>query len=195
MSPLLFFNDHIKLTFHPLSFWAKVNPYTRTPVNAVWLIVFFAVALNLIGIGSTLTIIAIFNITAPALDLSYATVILARNIYSQRIEFRPGPYTLGWLQKPLNAITIVWVFFISVVLLFPTTKPVTSTNMNYAVAVGGVIAMFSLGWWYAGARKYVVISYLDFGLIFEGYTRGHEQKIFCNALLRKMARKLLGLTI
>ncbi|KUJ15073.1 amino acid transporter [Mollisia scopiformis] len=134
-------------------FFSKVNATTRTPVNAVWLIVAFSCALNLIGIGSTLTIVAIFNITAPALDLSYATVILARNIYASRIEFRPGPYTLGRWQTPLNAVTCTWVFFISVILLFPTIRPVTATNMNYAVVVAGVIALFSLGWWWAGARK------------------------------------------
>lgn len=134
-------------------YWSKVNPYTQTPVNAVWLIVFSSVALNLIGTGSTLTIVAIFNITAPALDMSYAAVILARNIYAHRIDFRPGPYQLGMWQKPLNAVTCAWVFFISLVLLFPTIKPVTATNMNYAAAVAGSIAVFSLGWWWASARK------------------------------------------
>jgi amino acid transporter len=137
----------------PSSFFSKINPYTNTPLNAVWLIVLFSTALNLIGSGSTLTIVAIFNITAPALDLSYAAVILARNIYAHRIEFRPGPYQLGIWQKPLNAITCTWVFFISVVLLFPTIRPVTATNMNYASAVGGAIAVFNLGWWWAGARR------------------------------------------
>jgi amino acid transporter len=130
-----------------------VNPYTNTPVNAVWLVVVFSIVLNLIGIGSTQTMVAIFNITAPALDISYATVILARNIYASRIEFRPGPYVLGWMQKPLNTVTIVWVFFISVVLLFPTVRPVTPTNFNYAAVVAAAIALFSFGWWWAGARK------------------------------------------
>lgn len=31
--------------------------------------------------------------------------------------------------------------------------------MNYAVAVGAGIAIFSLGWWWAGARKYVFPSH------------------------------------
>ncbi len=48
----------------------------------------------------------------------------------------------------MNYITITWVFFISIVLLFPTATPVTPTNMNYAVAVAAFIAIFSLGWWY-----------------------------------------------
>lgn len=113
----------------------------------------FAVLLNCIGIGSTETIVSIFNITAPALDLSYIAVIFARNFYASQITFVPGPYVLGWMQKPLNYIAIIWVVFISVVLFFPTIRPVTSGNMNYAVCVGGVIALFAWGWWFAGARK------------------------------------------
>jgi len=111
--------------------------------------------MTLIGIGSTLTIVAIFNITAPALDFSYALVILARNVYAHRIQFIPGPYQLGMWQKPVNAVTCTWVFFISIVLLFPTIRPVTALNMNYASAVAAFIALFSLGWWFAGARRYV----------------------------------------
>ncbi|TVY84852.1 putative amino-acid permease [Lachnellula suecica] len=134
-------------------YFSKINEYTRTPVNAVWLCVAFCSCMTLIGIGSTLTIVAIFNITAPALDFSYALVILARNIYAHRIKFVPGPYQLGMWQKPVNIITCTWVFFISIVLLFPTIRPVTALNMNYASAVGAFIAVFSLGWWFAGARK------------------------------------------
>lgn len=134
-------------------FFSKVNPLTNTPINAVWLVVVFSIILNCIGIGSSETIVSIFNITAPALDLSYVAVILARIIYSAQIDFQPGPYVLGCMQKPLNAIAIVWVFFISAVLLFPTTRPVTPQNMNYAVVVGAAIALFAWGWWWAGARK------------------------------------------
>ncbi|KAL3419696.1 Amino-acid permease BAT1 [Phlyctema vagabunda] len=135
------------------SFWSKVNPYTETPINSVWLVVMFAIALNCIAIGSEQTIVAIFNITAPALDMSYATVILARNIYAHRIEFQPGPFQLGRWQKPLNFIAVVWVSFISIVLMLPTVRPVTPSNMNYAIVVAAVIALFSLVWWWAGARK------------------------------------------
>lgn len=129
--------------------------------------------------------VAIFNITAPALDLSYATVILARNIYASRIEFRPGPYVLGRMQKPLNLITIVWVFFISVVLLFPTVRPVTATNFNYAVVVAAAIAAFSWGWWWAGARKWVdipLLCNLTLNLLTTSVTESildQKRKIYC----------------
>lgn len=36
---------------------------------------------------------------------------------------------------------------------FPTIKPVTVLNMNYASVVGAAIAVFSLGWWWSGPRK------------------------------------------
>jgi len=32
-------------------------------------------------------------------------------------------------------------------------RPVTLANMNYAVVVAAGIAVFALGWWWAGARK------------------------------------------
>jgi amino acid transporter len=110
-------------------FWSKVNPYTQTPVNAVWLVVLFSICLNCIGIGSTETILSIFNITAPALDLSYIAVILAHIVYERRVVFIEGPFTLGKWSRPINITAIVWVCFISVVLFFPPVKPITAQNM------------------------------------------------------------------
>lgn len=135
------------------SFWSKVNTRTHTPVNAVWLVVAFCTCLDLIGIGSTLTITAIFNITAPALDISYIAVIIAHRWYEDRVVFHAGPYTMGRWSKPVNAVAVTWVIFISVVLFFPTVNPVTPTNMNYAICVAAFIGLFSTVWWYAGARK------------------------------------------
>ncbi|KAK3724484.1 polyamine transporter tpo5 [Vermiconidia calcicola] len=135
------------------SFWSKINPITGTPVNAVWFVAVFCGCLNLIGLGSTQTIYAIFNLCAPCLDLSYIAVIFAHLVYSGKVQFIEGPFTLGRLSKPMNVLAISWVLFISVVLFFPTLKPVTATNMNYAIVVAGFVGMFSLGWWWAGARE------------------------------------------
>ncbi|KZM26784.1 amino acid transmembrane transporter [Ascochyta rabiei] len=134
-------------------FWSKVNSRTHTPVNAVWLVVAFCSCLDLIGIGSTLTITAIFNITAPALDMSYIAVIIAHRWYEDRVVFHPGPYTMGRWSKPVNGVAVTWVLFISAVLFFPTVHPVTFSNMNYAICVAAFIGLFSALWWYAGARK------------------------------------------
>jgi amino acid transporter len=158
------------LTARYSRFLARVNKTTHTPVNSVWFVVFFSAVLNLIAIGSTETASAIFNITAPALDISYISVILAHQIYRHRVKFIEGPFTLGRWGRPINLISIIWVIFVSVVLFFPPTRPVTATNMwvvtlryqsqvnscfnrNYAICVAAFIAIFSLSWWWLSARR------------------------------------------
>lgn len=137
------------------AFWSKINKRTSTPVHAVWLVVAFCACLNLIGIGSTETIIAIFNLCAPALDLSYIAVLFAHLYYTywlKDVEFVAGKYTMSFLRIPRKMLAIAWVLFISVILFFPTTKPITAQNMNYAIVVGAGVAIFALSWWWLGAR-------------------------------------------
>lgn len=111
------------------SLLSRVNKHTNTPVNAVWFVVSFSIALNCIAIGSVETATAIFSITAPALDLSYIAVILAHQLYKSKVDFVEGPFTLGKWGKPVNIVAIVWVLFISTILFFPTQVPVTAANM------------------------------------------------------------------
>ncbi|OQD75918.1 hypothetical protein PENDEC_c005G02857 [Penicillium decumbens] len=133
-------------------FLSKVNPYTHTPVNAVWFVVFFSICLNCIAIGSTETATAIFSVTAPALDLSYVSVILAHQIYKKKVKFVEGPFTLGRWGTLINYIAVIWVLFISTILFFPSRLPVTPANMNYAICVVAFIAIFALVWWWVDAR-------------------------------------------
>lgn len=135
--------------------WSQINTHTGTPVNAVWLVVGFCACLNLIGLGSTQTITAIFNLCAPCLDLSYIAVIVARLWYAdfrQRVRVAQGPYVPKF-RVARNVMATAWVLFISVVLFYPTSNPVTALNMNYAVVVGGFVALFALSWWWLGARN------------------------------------------
>lgn len=111
------------------NFLSKVNPSTHTPVNSVWFVVFFSIGLNCIAIGSTETATAIFNVTAPALDLSYVSVILAHQLYKSKVKFIEGPFTLGKWGAPINYVAVIWVLFISIILFFPPQVPVTGANM------------------------------------------------------------------
>lgn len=127
--------------------------FTQTPLYSVWAVVVFCCLLNLIALGSAQTINGIFGVTAPAMDLSYIAVIAARLYYEKTCPAAKGPFVLGRWQKPINMIAIVWTIFISFILLFPPTHPVTAENMNYAVVIAGFIALFALCFWYAGAKK------------------------------------------
>ncbi|KAI1078910.1 amino acid permease, variant [Whalleya microplaca] len=140
----------------------KMNTYTQTPLYSVWAVVLACCLLNLIALGSTQTISGIFGVTAPAMDMSYVAVIAARLYYSakteteNRIVIRRGPFRLGRWQKPINAVAVAWVTFVSVILFFPPEYPVTALNMNYAVAIAAFIALFAVAWWYLQARRFYI---------------------------------------
>ncbi|KAE8148187.1 amino acid/polyamine transporter I [Aspergillus avenaceus] len=131
---------------------SKIHPKTQTPVNAVWFVVISSICLNCIAIGSTETATAIFSITAPALDISYVSVILAHRLYKHKVKFVEGPFTLGTCGAWINWISVLWVVFISGVLFFPPSVPVTVVNMNYGICVGAFIAVFAWVWWWVTAR-------------------------------------------
>ena len=57
--------------------WTKILPLTGTPILAVWICVFFCIAINLIGLGSYTAILGVFNVTAIALDWSYCMYLPA----------------------------------------------------------------------------------------------------------------------
>jgi len=133
------------------SVWLRVNRVTGTPIYAVWVSVFWCVAINLIGLGSYTAISGVFNITAIALDWSYCIPIFCKLAFG-RFE-RPGPFSLGRAGVLVNAWALVWTAFVSVIFLFPTVSPVSAVNMNYAIAFLGLILLFAAGFWFASGRR------------------------------------------
>lgn len=131
----------------------QMNSHTQTPLYSVWAVVVFCCLLNLIALGSTQTVNGIFGVTAPAMDLSYVAVLAARLYYEKQLPVKKGPFSLGRWQKPINIMAIVWVSFISVILFFPPSYPVTALNMNYALAIAAFIALFAITWWYLEAKR------------------------------------------
>ncbi|KAH8592743.1 amino acid/polyamine transporter I [Bisporella sp. PMI_857] len=118
-----------------------MNHKTLTPLYSVWLVVAICSCLSLIALGSVETINSIFGITAPALDCSYMAVVAFKLYYSdytKQLTVRKGPFTLGKYSMPINIIALCWTSLITVILLFPTTRPITSTNM-YVLFPGRVL--------------------------------------------------------
>jgi amino acid transporter len=135
------------------SYLAHVNPITHTPLRAVWGTVGCCFLLLMVGVASEDGMVTVFNLTAPALDLSYAAVIAARWWYRNEVEFVAGPWTLGKYGFAVNAVAVGWVVGISGVLFLPVRWPITWGNMNYAPVVAATMAGVSLAWWYAGANR------------------------------------------
>jgi hypothetical protein len=55
--------------------------------------------INLIGLGSYITIVAIFNMCAIVLAWSYCIPILCKLPFNR---FEPGPWNLEWVGRLVN---------------------------------------------------------------------------------------------
>ncbi|OQO14761.1 hypothetical protein B0A48_00143 [Cryoendolithus antarcticus] len=131
--------------------WTKILPLTGTPVLAVWVCVFFCIAINLIGLGSYTAIAGVFNVCAIALDWSYCIPIACKLIFG---NFKPGPWHLGKFSYIVNIWACLWTLFVSIIFLCPTVRPTTAENMNYAVVFLSAILVFATAYWFAQGRKW-----------------------------------------
>ena len=110
------------------SVWTKILPLTGTPINAVWISVFFCIAINLIGLGSYIAIEGVFNVTAIALDWSYCIPIFCKLVFG---KFEPGPWHLGRFSYAINAWACIWTLFVSIIFIMPTALPVKPDNVSF----------------------------------------------------------------
>ena len=107
--------------------WYKINKTTQTPLNAVWIFVIVCTLINLVGLGSYTAIAAIFNLTAIALDWSYVIPIICKMMTN---KFEQGPWHLGKFSYAINLWAVVWTFFVTIIYVLPTIRPVTAENVS-----------------------------------------------------------------
>nr|POF18596.1 putative amino-acid permease c15c4.04c [Quercus suber] len=133
------------------SLWTKILPLTGTPILAVWISVFWCIAINLIGLGSYTAIAGVFNVCAIALDWSYCIPIFCKLIFG---NFQPGPWHLGKFSKAVNVWACLWTLFVSIIFVMPTALPVSADTMNYAIVYLGAILFFSMLYWVVFGHKH-----------------------------------------
>ncbi|OQD70401.1 hypothetical protein PENDEC_c024G02449 [Penicillium decumbens] len=129
--------------------WVKVTPWTGTPLYAVWISVFFCIAINLIGLGSYAAISGVFTVCSIALDWSYCIPILCKMIFG---KFQRGPWHMGPLSWIVNLWACLWTLFVSVIFVLPTEMPVAPDSMNYACVYLAAVLLFALIYWYIRGR-------------------------------------------
>ncbi|TKA69822.1 hypothetical protein B0A55_07506 [Friedmanniomyces simplex] len=133
------------------SVWTKILPLTGTPILAVWISVFWCIAINLIGLGSYTAIAGVFNVCAIALDWSYCIPIVCKLAFG---KFERGPWHLGKFSPFINAWACIWTLFVSIIFVMPTALPVSAESMNYAIVYLGAILFFSSVYWVIRGRKF-----------------------------------------
>lgn len=107
--------------------WIKIAPWTGTPLYAVWMSVFFCIAINLIALGSYIAISGVFTVCAIALDWSYCIPILCKLLFG---KFEPGPWHMGPFSTIVNIWACLWTLFVSIIFVLPTAMPVTAASVR-----------------------------------------------------------------
>ncbi|PTB73933.1 hypothetical protein M440DRAFT_1446517 [Trichoderma longibrachiatum ATCC 18648] len=118
----------------------------------VGITVFFT-AINHVGCRNDrfLLLLAILSVSTIALTVSYAMPIIVLLIVG-RDKLPPGEFRLGRLGMPLNIISIVYCAITTVFFLFPGVPNPAPSDMNYAIAVFGVMLVAAVGFWFVKGR-------------------------------------------
>ncbi|RCI16332.1 hypothetical protein L249_3164 [Ophiocordyceps polyrhachis-furcata BCC 54312] len=137
------------------SLFKEVSGTGSVPVKAAILVFLIAVAVSLSILGSTVAFSAITAATVSCQNISYLFLFLTRFTLG-RSRFKPAAWNLGSLSQPIGYITIIWLSFLSVVLLLPQVFPVTVQTLNYSPICLAIVTFVSLvGWhfpWGLGGR-------------------------------------------
>jgi choline transport protein len=124
------------------------------PLNALVLISVVCFILSLIYIGSSTAYNAIISLSALALSISYIipiTFFMLRKIRGPKLDY--GPFTLGHWGIPINMFSLIYLIYITIWMPFPSLRPVTSINMNYAGPVFLVVVIGALTDWFVSGHK------------------------------------------
>jgi len=99
--------------------WKIVNPYTKTPVNAVWFNVTIGVLMLLLIFGGAITIGALFSVGAIAAYVAFTSPTFIR-VFLVGNRFRKGPWHLGPFSIPCGVIAVCFVTLMIPILNFPS---------------------------------------------------------------------------
>ncbi|KAJ6630135.1 amino acid permease [Mycena sp. CBHHK59/15] len=159
------------------------STWTLTPLRAIWFSTIFSILPGLLDLASPVAAAAIFSLTAIALDLSYIIPIFLRRVYEHHpeVNFKPGPFYMGngLLGWAANCACILWTLFVCVIFSFPTIRPVTKLNMNYASVITIGVLFLSLVWYFLDAHKHYsgpTSNIRELGATSEGSAQDEKEK-------------------
>ncbi|PHH63091.1 hypothetical protein CDD81_6336 [Ophiocordyceps australis] len=124
----------------------RVSGNNAAPVNAALLVVAIAALVSLTVLGSSVAFSAITATTVICQSMSYLFVLFTRYTFG-KTTFEPAAWNLGFLSRPIGYLSILWLTFLSCILLLPQVFPVTMRTLNYApICLIIVTAVSFIGW-------------------------------------------------
>ncbi|KAL5044339.1 hypothetical protein BDW71DRAFT_199029 [Aspergillus fruticulosus] len=136
----------------------RIDLNTEMPTRAILATSTILALLGLINIGSTTAFNAILSLAVLGLQVSYLVpvmLMLWRRLSPAKSTLNYGPWRLGALGVPINIVSVLYLSYTTIFMVFPPYQPVTAENMNYSSLIFGAVLIFSAAYWvYKGRRQY-----------------------------------------
>ncbi|POR39055.1 Choline transport protein [Tolypocladium paradoxum] len=133
-------------------YFAHVDAKWKVPARSLWL---QAVIVSLVGVlylFANTVLQAVLSVSTIALTVSYAIPIVALLVVG-RDKMPPGEFSLGRLGPLINVVSIAYCAVTTVFFFFPTRPNPPPSDMNFAIAVFGVMLVVAVGFWLVQGRK------------------------------------------
>ncbi|KAH6888457.1 amino acid/polyamine transporter I [Thelonectria olida] len=133
-------------------YFSYIDPVWHVPARALWLQGFIIALIGVLYLFSNTVLEAILSVSTIALTISYSIPILTLLVVG-RDQLPPGEFTLGKYGRVVNIISLIYCSITTVFFFMPYTPNPTPADMNYAIAIFGVMLIIAIGFWFIRGRK------------------------------------------
>ncbi|EPX71499.1 uncharacterized protein SOCG_01716 [Schizosaccharomyces octosporus yFS286] len=115
------------------------------PINAIIGVDIYTFLIGLLMLINSAAISSVFNLAIIALFVIYSLPFLARILFDR---FQPGKFYCGRFSKPLAIFSVAWLWFIAIMLFFPSYQHPNKMEMNWAIIVFIFVCLFCVVYYY-----------------------------------------------
>ncbi|KAK8924461.1 Choline transport protein [Metarhizium anisopliae] len=138
----------------PWGVWfSHVDETWMVPGRALWLQCGIICLVGILYLFASTVLQAILSVSTIALTISYAMPIISLVVVGRDKLPPGGEFKLGRLGPVINWVSIIYCAITTVFFFFPTTPNPTVSEMNFAIAVFGVMLVLSIGFWFVQGHR------------------------------------------
>ena len=132
-------------------YFMRVNETWKVPARSLWLQGGIIALVGVLYFANTV-LTAILSVSTIALTISYGMPILTLLLVG-RDKLPPGEFSLGRFGPIINWISVIYCSITTVFFFFPSAPDPAPGDMNYAIAVFGVMLIIALTFWVVKGRN------------------------------------------
>lgn len=133
-------------------YFAKVDEYWKVPARSLALQGGIIAIVGVLYLFASTVLDAILGVATIALTISYGMPILVLLMVG-RNKLPPGEFHLGRFGAVINWVSVVYCAITTVFFFFPGSPNPSIADMNWAIAVFGVMLAVAIGFWFIKGQR------------------------------------------